>query len=360
MEKEISSKNTKNQILEAYEELMGRLRTQKSEEPKKLQEEAKKVEVIKKASSNSTEGIIKEIGSLKLGVAKELDKLSEQLTDEYNSLENIQKAITLEKQNLEELYQLTANTDSLAAMLMAQKEKRAQFEAEMDASKMAFEEKMKAEKTAFDEKMGGEKETFENAINKQKELWKAEGQKWADQQKELKETTEKQRKREEEEYMYNLKLVRKKETDLYEEKKAKLEKGLAEKKAAFEKEISEREAKVLENETELKELSTQAANFPKELEKAIAVTEKSITEKLTVQFNFEKELTANKNEGEQKLKDQTITTLQSKIKDLESSLKEFSGKASTAEANVKDIAIKAIESSRKLHIIDKNKEQEKE
>jgi hypothetical protein len=33
MEKEISSKNTKNQILEAYEELLGRLRRQKSEEP---------------------------------------------------------------------------------------------------------------------------------------------------------------------------------------------------------------------------------------------------------------------------------------------------------------------------------------
>ena len=195
----------------------------------------------------------------------------------------------------------------------------------------------------------------------QKDLWKTEQQKWVGQQKELKETTEKQRKREEEEYLYNLKLVRKKETDIYEEKKAKLDKDLAEKKATFNKEISEREAKVLNTETELKELRANTAGFPEELEKAIAVTDKSITEKLTVQFNFEKELTAKQTEGEINLKGQTITTLQSKIKDLDALIKELSGKATTAEANVKDIALKAIEGSRKVHIIDKTREnQEKE
>ena len=42
MTQEISSKNTKNQILEAYEGLLTRVKEQKSEEPKKMQEEAKK------------------------------------------------------------------------------------------------------------------------------------------------------------------------------------------------------------------------------------------------------------------------------------------------------------------------------
>ncbi|NCU36572.1 hypothetical protein EOM75_11245, partial [Candidatus Falkowbacteria bacterium] len=110
---EISSKNTKNQILEAYEELLEKVKEQKSEEPKKLQEEARKKELVGKASQNSTEGIITNIGALKVGIAKELDKLSEQLTSEYRKLEDIQKAISLEQQNLEDLYQVTANADSL-------------------------------------------------------------------------------------------------------------------------------------------------------------------------------------------------------------------------------------------------------
>lgn len=361
MEKEFSAKSTKNEILAAYEELLTKVKQQKSDQPKQIQEETRKKEVVSKASENSTEGIVNGIVSLKLGVAKELDKLSEQLTAEYKKLEQIQFAITLEKKNLEELYEVTANADSLAAMLLAQKEKKAQFEIEMALKKSELEEKMKTERSAFDEKITIEKENFDATMRAQKELWKVDQQKWTDQQKELKDNTEKQRKREEEEYLYNLKLTRKKETDAYEEKKTKLEKELTDKKTAFEKEISERESKVLTAEAELLELRAKALSYPKELEKAITTTEKAITEKLSVQFNFEKQLTAKQTEGELKLRDQTINTLQSKIKDIETANKELSGKTITAENTVKDIAIKAIESARKLQIIDKGREnQEKD
>lgn len=358
MKQEVSSKNTKNQILEAYEELLEKVKEQKSEEPKKLQEEVHKKELVGKVSQNSTEGIITNIGALKVGIAKELDKLSEQLTSEYRKLEDIQKAIALEQQNLEDLYQVTANADSLAAMLMAQKEKKAQFEAEMAERKAATEEELKIKKESLDGKIATEKEAFENTMRLQKEQWKVEQQKWNDQQKEQKETTEKQRKREEEEYLYNLKLTRKKETDLYEEKKAKMEKELADKKIAFDKEMAERETDVLANENELKELRSKAANFPKELDAAVVSTEKLVSERLSREFKFEKELNAKQNEGELKLKDQTIGTLQSKIKDIEASLKELSNKTSIAEATSKDIAMKAIESARNVHVIEKVREKQ--
>ncbi|MCF8365054.1 MAG: hypothetical protein K9H16_04695 [Bacteroidales bacterium] len=356
MEPEITTKNTKNQILAAYEELLQKVKEHKNEEPKKLQEETRKKEVITKASQNSTESIIVGIGTLKLGVAKELDKLSEQLSSEYSKLEDIQKAIVLEKQNLEELYQLTANTDSLAAMLMAQKEKRTQFEAEMTETKAAFEQEMKIKKEAFEQSMKSEKETFETTMKLQKEQWKVETQKWNEQQKEQKDASEKQRKREEEEYLYNLKLTRKKESDLYEEKKFKLEKELTDKKSAFEKEMAEREANLLASETELQELRNKAASFPKELDATVANTKKTITELLSREFKFEKELTAKQNEGELKLKDQIIATLQSKIKDIETTLKELSAKASLSESTSKEIAMKAIESARQVHIIEKNRD----
>jgi len=56
------------------------------------------------------------------------------------------------------------------------------------------------------------------------------------------------------------------------------------------------------------------------------------------------------------LKEQINLTLQSKIKDLELTIKELTSKAVTAEASVKDIAIKAIESSSKIQIVEKSKE----
>jgi len=124
MEQEVTVKNTKSEILKAYEELLAKVQAQKSDQPKQLQEVSRKMEVIDKASKNTTEGIISAISSLKLGLAKELDKLNEQLLAEYKKLEDIQTAINLEKKNLEELYEVSANADSLAAMLLAQKERK--------------------------------------------------------------------------------------------------------------------------------------------------------------------------------------------------------------------------------------------
>jgi hypothetical protein len=356
MEPEISLKNTKNEIIAAYEEVLKKIQTQKTAEPKQIQEEKRQQETIKKASDNTTEGIVNGITTLKLNVAKELDKLSELLTAEFKKLEDIQIAIRLEKHNLEDLYQVTANADSLAAMIQSQKEKKALFEAEMADKRTAFEEKMKADKLNFDEKIKTESESFETSMKAQKEIWKIEQQKWAEQQKEIKEKSDKERKREEEEYAYNLKLTRKKEFDLYEEKKIRIEKELTEKKITFDKEIASREAEVVSAENELKELRAKTAAFPSEIEKAVATTVKSATDKLHAEFRFEKELTAKQTEGDIKLKEQIIDTLKSKINDMDAIISELSKKAVTAETSVKDIAMKAIESSGKMQLISNSRE----
>src|SRR5664280_645407 len=159
MEPEISARNTKNEILAAYEETLRKMQTQKTTEPKQVQEEKRQQETIKKASENTTEGIVNGITTLKLNVAKDLDKLSELLTAEFKKLEDIQAAIRLEKLNLEELYQVTANADSLAAMIQSQKDKKALFETEMADKRNALDEKMKTDKLSFDEKIKNDKDT---------------------------------------------------------------------------------------------------------------------------------------------------------------------------------------------------------
>jgi len=201
-----------------------------------------------------------------------------------------------------------------------------------------------------------QKEKFEAEMAEKKVLWKKEQETWQNKMKEEFEDNKKAKQREEEEFQYNLKLTRKKEADLYEDKKAKLEKELAEKKVAFEKEFSLREAAVKMAETELNDLRQKTLAFPKELEKVVEAAVKATTDRLEMEYRFNKELTAKQNEGEIKLRDQIIETLRSKIKDLETSLKELSQKTATAESTVKDIAMKAIESSTKLQIIDKDRE----
>lgn len=334
MEKTVTTKSTKNQIMDAYNDLLKKLQTQKTEEPKKVQAEQQKTELTDKAKSLSNNGIVKGITDLKMSVSSELDKLGEQFTGEYKKFEELQKAIQLEKQNLEDLYQLSANTDSLAVMLLAQKEKREQFEAEMAQSK-----------TELANQINTDKEKHENEMTEKRALWKKEQTDQLQSTKEETTQTKKAREREEEEFQYSLKLNRKKEADVYEEKKQKLEKDLAEKKAAFEKEFTERKTAIQEAEAELKDLRKKNENFPGELEKAVAAAIKSTIEKLETTHKFELQLREKEVEGELKLKEQTITALNGKIKEMEASIKEMSQKTSIAETSVKDIALKAIESS---------------
>lgn len=345
MEPEISTKNTKNEILAAYEDLMKKTQEKKTEEPKKVQERQKQETLVKNSGDLTYEGIVKEISDLKVGLSSALDKLGENFVAEFKNFEGLQQAIQIEKQNLEDLYQLSANTDSLSVMLLAQKEKKEQFEQEMVLRKAELEEKIKSEKERFDTEMA-----------EKKAQWKKEQEYSAARMKEETDEAKKSKVREDEEFQYNLRITRKKEADLYEEKKQKLEKELTEKKASFEKEFTERETKVKEAETELKGLREKSLAFPAELEKAVEAAVKLATEKLKAEYRFEKELTAKQTEGDLKLKTQTIETLLGKIKDLETNIKELSQKAITAESSVKDIAIKAIESSSKMHFIEKAKD----
>ena len=331
---ELSTKNTKNEILAAYDELLQKTQESKTEEPKKVQEKQIQETIVKNTAASSYDGIVKNLSNMKIELSSSLDKLGDRFVSEFKKFEELQQAIQIEKKVLEDLYQLSATTDSLSVMLLAQKEKKQQYEDEMATLKSKFEDEMAQTRLQ----------------------WKKQQEETTEKLKEEAETSKKNRQRDEEDYQYTQKLTRKKETDIYEEKKSKLEKELADKKATFEKDFADREAKIKNAESELAELKVRSESFPAEIEKAVLTAVKNETEKLKIENGFEKELTAKQTEGEMKLKEQTILTLQSKIKDLELTIKELTTKAVTAEASVKDIAIKAIESSSKIQIVEKSKE----
>jgi len=75
-----------------------------------------------------------------------LDELQTHLVNEFKKLEEIRAAIAVEKQYLEDLYSLSANTDSLAAMLVVQKEKKEAFETSMKEREEAFNREMNEKK----------------------------------------------------------------------------------------------------------------------------------------------------------------------------------------------------------------------
>jgi hypothetical protein len=314
MEKEVSEKNTKVEILKAYEALLKDVQQSKSDVPKQQQEEKVKKETLDKGSDINNESILKSVVSLKSNLNNSLDELTQHLTEEFKKLENIRAAISLEKKSLEDLYSLSANTDSLAAMLLTQKEKR---------------------------------ESFEHEISEKRAQWEQEKVKNETTEKEYSAELQKSRKREEEEYAYNQKIKRQKEQDVYEDKKAELEKELKERKNAFDKDIAGREQALKITENELAELRKNNAEFPEKLEKSLKEKETEISEKLKTKYDFDIQIIKNQNEAELKLKEQIINSLQEKIKEQQTQIKEYADKATRAETGMKDIAVKALESATK-------------
>jgi len=346
MVKKVSPSSTKAQILEAYDELMQQLQEKVADNPKELKEREEKQNLVEKATAKNEPEISKNISSLKTNVTEVLDKIEENLLNEYKRLSEIQEAIKVEKKNLEDLYEISANADTLAAILLAQKEKNQQFKEEMLQKEKGLLDLLESKKVASEEEMA-----------KIKAQWAAEKNEMQTGLKEEKERIAKERKREEEEFQYSLKLNRKKEQDIYEQKKANQERELAEKKASFEKEIVEREKVVLETEAELKTLRQKAEQFPKELEKVVKETEKQLTETLELQYKFEKELLAKETEGELNLSRQTVNTLESRIKEQENQIEQLLQKADSSEKTVKDIAIKALDSASKIQVLPKESKQ---
>lgn len=332
MEAQVSEKNTKSEILKAYEALLSSVQTTKADSPRQAQEEKQRKVALEKVAGVTNEEIATNINNLKAELNSSLDDLLQSLTGEFKKLEDVRAAIAVEKQSLDDLYSLAASTDSLAAMLLAQKEKKESFEKEM------------TEKTAN--------------FAAQKEQWELEKSRQKVAEKDYADDLAKRRKREEEEYSYTLKIKRQKEQDEYDTRKLQLEKELENAKAAVEKEIATREEALKIAEAELVELRKNSANFPAKLEKALKDKETEITTQLKTRHEFDAKLMEKQNEADIRLKDQTISSLQEKIKELQVQLKEYAAKANLAEASVKDIAVKAIESSSKVHMFTAKSEKE--
>jgi|GEM_PF-7134882 len=81
---------------------------------------------------------------------------------------------------------------------------------------------------------------------------------------------------------------------------------------------------------------------------------------MQTRFDFDIQLTTSKNQAEVRLKDQIIKSLQEKIQEQQSQLKEFADKATIAESGVKEIAMKAIENSSKVRIIPTTKSEKED
>ena len=306
------AKLSKQELMDSYQELLKKYKELVAHD-KDLQKEARIAEeeiTIEKASQYTVENIIKNFAELNIYINKALTDLSDKLTRESSKLNELQKAIEIETKYLSETHQIERNADSLKALLSAHDEEKVTFAETMETKQREWAEEQERHKLEIQER---------NTIEK------------------------KERIREEEEYMYNLSMARKKEQDAYEERKKALEKELIEKKSAFEKDINERIAQISLRESEFAELKKRVEQFPKELDDTVKKSQKEISDKMKTEYESKNQLMSKEIEGERKLLEYKIASLNEAVANQATQIESLNAKLNDSNRQVQDIAIKAIE-----------------
>jgi hypothetical protein len=323
--KKLSEKNTKQEMLEAYQTLAKQLEERRAAElaPERRSEEKKAEEAVKVAAGVVPEGIDRELGGLKADIGKLLAGISDQLAAESARFRSVQKAVESKEQELEELYGIEKSAVSLAALIEAQNQKRADFEAEM----------------------AHEKEELETEIETKRGAWEEEKRAHEAESKERDAAEKKLQDRAREDFNYSFKREQQAIKDKLNDEKAALEKEIKLKRETFEKEFTERERAISERERELAELRAKAAAFPKELETAVNQAVKEATDRLKLESKSREDLAHKQFEGERNVLVARNESLERTNKDLLAANSKLATQLEAAYQKVQDIAEKTVEGS---------------
>jgi hypothetical protein len=328
----ITVSNTKQEMLDAYNDLQQQLQEKREAElkPEEKIEEKKAMKLVETADTLSIDGVMKEIGNLKLEIGKVFTGLADQLQQEVSKYIAVKQAIALKEEELKEIFEIQKTASSLNALLEAQRQKRDEFEDEMTERK---------------ENLTQEIESMRLEWEKEKKLHTLEIK-----ERETAET--KQREREKEEYQYALQRERQlarnqfeDEKAAYEEEKARLEKEIAQKREGIEREFAAREESIRQSEQELKELRGKVAAFPGELEVTVAREVKMAVEKAKLEAKNREELLNKESEGERNVFTTRIASLENKVKEQGETIMKLGQQQEKAYSQVQEIAIRAVEGS---------------
>ncbi|MGH7973694.1 MAG: hypothetical protein ACREIC_33670, partial [Limisphaerales bacterium] len=222
-----------------------------------------------------------------------------------------------------ELYGIEKAAVSLAALIEAQNQKRAEFETRMTQEREELEADVEARRSAWEE----EKRAHETEIKERDAVEK------------------KAQDRAREDFNYAFKREQQAIKDKLNDEKSALEKEIKLKRETFEKEFTERERVISEKERELADLRTKVASFPKELESAVNQSVKEVSERLKLEAKSREDLAHKQFEGERNVLMARNESLERANKDLLTSSSKLAQQLEAAYQKVQDIAEKTVEGS---------------
>lgn len=332
----ISEKNTKAQILDAYNELLEERNALESELKKiqKAQQERPPVSEKKTADlpsakqqlamENKMTATILTLSSLQLGFGSAISELSEKLTSKAARLQDLQSSVAQEEKKLATLHSLdNIQDDTLDTLIQSYTDHSNTFEVELTQRR-------------------GE---LEQEIENLTKAWELEQEEHKRSIKERDEAEAKRCQRDAQEYEYSLKLHRDVDQAEYEQVQKDLYQQLEDAKLSQEKRWAEREKTIVQQEQNFTALQTQVETSEQERETAIEAAKTEVAERANYEAKVKADLRTKELEGEKRVYGLRIQSLEQAIENNEEQIQTLSKQLDAALKQVQDLAVKAIEGS---------------
>jgi len=331
---DLSMKNTKKELLDAYHEMLKQLHEKEKAElkPEQKLKEKKEEDILKAVGGISADGVIQDTNKLKQDIGGMLNTLTDRLAAEVNKFDQVQLAIEIKERELKEIYEIEKAAATLAALIESQRQEKLRFEEEMANKQASLAQEIEATRLQWQK----EKAVHQSEIKEQQEQ------------------EAKERKRQKEEYQYAFEREQQLARDKFEDEKAKLqvekqalENQMKTLKEQTEKELNEREKEIKSREEEFKSLQVQVAEFPQKLEAAVAKAVKESSERIEIETKYQKDLLQKEFEGQRNVLTSRIQSLEKTVKEQNEQIAKLSTQQDTAYQKIQDVAVKAIEGASK-------------
>lgn len=163
-------RQTKAEILDAYKELVNQYKQnlQQISVEQKQTKKAEKEKIIKRTTEYTTEKIVKNLNSLKIQIIDILERLASRLTQENSKLTEIQKAVEIEKYELEQVHKIKIESDTLMNLIRAQEEAKKQYQREEAEQEIEKSLKRKQEEMQYKIEQQEKRRSFQEQMQEKR------------------------------------------------------------------------------------------------------------------------------------------------------------------------------------------------
>lgn len=319
-----ADRSSQEQMLKDFQQLLAeraRLASRVTTKEEAAQR-AKDRDVVRLASSLTSESIVKGLADLQLAFDRAIEELSSTLIAEASKLEQARRAIEVETGHLKELSNVEVAANALD--ILQQREQ---------ARLRELEEQSAQQREAFDQEVAG-----------QREAWQREQEAREREMAEYAAVLHRERELAEADFSYDLERKQQAEMDRYEAEKRKKEQELVETEEQKQKQWAERERAISARAPELEAYQAQAAAFPDELAAATEQAREQAAQAAAEEAQLEADLFQKEIEANQRVRALKIQSLKATIARQAAQIEALSAELNEALRRAQDLASKAISS----------------